>query len=156
MPKTVRTLPWSSVVYGPQSASFGDRGRPEVGVVEDRPLVAGRDERRRQVGLPDPLGEPGAARAVAEQSLQLVGHPDELADPVALRQGREDRLVPAAADDLDLAAPDEAGQPVEELGPLGPQPGQQGTGVVEREADRTGGARAPRASAGRPGRRSRR
>ena len=46
---------------------LGDRGGPEVGVVEDRPLVAGRDERRRQVGLPDPLGEPGAARAAAEQ-----------------------------------------------------------------------------------------
>ena len=104
MPKTVRTLPWSSVVYGPQSAFLGDRRGPEVGVVEDRPAVAGRDERRRQVRLPDPLGEPGAARPAAEHALELVGHPDELADPVALGQRGEDRLVPAAADDLDLAA----------------------------------------------------
>ena len=76
---------------------LGDGRRPEVGVVEDRPVVAGGDERRRQVRLPDALGEPRSARPRAEQRLELVGHPDELADPVALGQGGENRLVPAAA-----------------------------------------------------------
>ena len=113
-----------------------DRGGAEVSVVQDRPLVAGRDERRRQVGLPDPLGEPGTARPAAEHALELVRHPDELADPVALRQRGEDRLVPAAADDLDLAAIDEGRQALEKLRPLGPHPGQQRAGVVEGEMDR--------------------
>ena len=108
MPKTVRTLPWSSVVYEPQRVVLGDRRGPEMGVVEDRPVVARGDQRRRQVGLPDALGEPRATRSPAERRLELVRHPDQLADPIALRQRGEDRLVPAPADDLDLAALDEA------------------------------------------------
>ena len=87
----------------------------------------------RQIRLPDPLGEPRAARPSAEQPLQLVGHPDELADPVALGQGGEDRLIPAAADDLDLAAPDEPPEALDELGPFGGDPVEEGTGVVESE-----------------------
>ncbi len=82
---------------------LGDGRGPEVGVVEDGPVVAGRDERGRKVRLPDALREPRATRAATERRLELVGHPDQLPDPVALGQGGEDRFVPAAADDLDLA-----------------------------------------------------
>jgi hypothetical protein len=114
---------------------LGDRRRPEVGVVEDGPVVAGRDEGRRQVRLPDAFGEPGAARPAAERGLELVGHPHELADPIAFREGREDRLVPAAADDLDLAALGEQREAGDELRALGAQPGQERAGVVEGEAD---------------------
>jgi hypothetical protein len=119
----------------PPQVVLGDGRRPEMGVVEDGPVVAGRDEGRRQVGLPDALGEPGAARPAAEGRLDLVGHPAELADTVALGQGGEDRLVPAAADDLDLAALGKGGEAADELGPLGAEPGKEGAGVVEGDAD---------------------
>ena len=89
---------------GAPQVLLGDRRGAEVGVVEDRPVVAGRDERGRQVRLPDALGQPGAARPPPEQRLELVAHPAQLADPVALRQRGEDRLVVAAAEDLDLVA----------------------------------------------------
>jgi hypothetical protein len=114
---------------------LGDRRRPEVGVVEDRPAVAAVDERRRQVRLPDSLRKPRAAGPDAELMLQLVGHPDELGDPITLGQGGEDRLVPAAADDLHLLPRHERGEPIEERRPLRPEPGEQRAGVVEGEAD---------------------
>jgi hypothetical protein len=114
---------------------LGDRRCPEVGVIEDRPVVAGGRERRRQVRLPDAFRQPRPARPPAEQRLELVGHPDELADPVTLRQGREDGLVPAAPDDLDLAPLHEAGKAVDERRPLRPDPGEERPAVVEAEAD---------------------
>ena len=85
-----------------------ERGRPEVGVVEDRPAVAGVDDRGRQVRLPDPLGQPGAGRPTPADPLDLVGHPAQLVDPVPLRERGQDRLEVAAAQELDLVAPDEA------------------------------------------------
>ena len=46
-----------------------DRRRAEVGVVEDRPVVAGGDQRGRQVRFPDALGQPGPGRPPSEQTL---------------------------------------------------------------------------------------
>ena len=60
---------------------------------------------------------------------------DSCADAVALGERGEDRLVQAAAQQLDLAARHERPQPGEELRALGGKPLEQGTGVVEREAD---------------------
>ena len=90
--------PWSSVVYGAPEGLLGDGGGTEMRVVEDRPRVAGRGERRRQVRLPDPLREPGAASAGARTCASSSSAIRcELADPVALRQRGEHRLVEAAA-----------------------------------------------------------
>ena len=56
--------------------------------------------------------------------------------PVALGQRREDRLVVAAAQELHLAARDEAAQPVEQVGALGARATRSsGPGVVERDPD---------------------
>ena len=80
MPKTRQEL---ALVLGRVRAPqvlLRDRRGPEVGVVEDRPVVAGRDQRGRQVRLPDALGEPGPARPPPERRLELVGHPAQLAD----------------------------------------------------------------------------
>jgi hypothetical protein len=63
------------------------------------------------------------------------GTPAARPDPVALGQGREDRLVPAAADDLDLAAPDEPAEALDELRTFGGDPVEEGTGVVEGKLD---------------------
>ena len=120
---------------GAPQVVLGDRRRPEVGVVEDGPVVAGRDERLRQVRFPDPLGEPRAAWPAPERRLELVGHPDQLADPIAVRQRGEDRLVPAAAEDLDLVALREGGEAGDEIGPLRAQPVEQGAGVMEGDPD---------------------
>ena len=114
---------------------LGDRRGPEVGVVEDRPAVAGRHERRRHVRLPDALGQPRSLRSTTEGALQLVGHAPQLADPVALGQGGEDRLVVAAPEDLHLAPVGERAQPGQELRALGREPLQQRAGVVQRQAN---------------------
>ncbi len=116
---------------GAPHLGLGDRGRTEVGVVEDRPFVAGGDEGRRDVGLPDALGQPGAAWSRPECRHELVGHPDQLADAVALRQRSEDGLVPTPAEDLDLPLRDERGEPRDERWLLGPQPRQEWTRVVQ-------------------------
>ena len=117
----------------PPVAIFGDRRRSEVVVVDDRPAVAGGDERRRHVRLPDPLGEPGTARPAAGDALHRVGHLLELADPVALGERREHRLVVAAAEQLHLAAVDEAAESLQEVRPLGAHPVEERPGVVEGE-----------------------
>ena len=127
-----------SLVLGrirPPQVLLADRGRAEVRVVEDRPVVTAGDERGRQVRLPDPLGQPGALGSAAEEGLELVAHPGQLADPVALGQGGEDRLVVASAQDLDLLARDERTQPHDEVGALGAQPFEQRTRVVQGQPD---------------------
>ena len=133
VPNTPRSRPWSSVVYGPHRSVFRDGRRAEVRVVEDGPAIAAGDEGRRQVRLPDALGEPGAGRPSAEEALEFVAHASKLPDPVALGQRGEDRFVVAAAQDLDLLAGDEGMQSFDEVGPLGGEPGQQRAGVVERQ-----------------------
>ena len=141
---------------GAPQVLLGDRGRAEVLVVEDRPAVAGRGERRRQVGLPDALGEPGAASAAAERSPRSRR-------PCA-SAGRRGRARGATR------GPARTGRRP------GPRPGPsrrgraaaRGTPAARPRATRAagrcsgarggrrGGARAPRASAGRPARRPRR
>jgi hypothetical protein len=106
-----------------------------VGIVEDGPTVAGGHERRRQVGLPHAFCEPGATRPPAEDGLELISHTHELAHPIALRQRGEDRLVPAATDDLHLTPIDERSQALNEARPLGTKPGEEGARVVEGEVD---------------------
>ena len=101
---------------GAPHASSSHTGRAEVGVVEDRPAVAGVGEGGRQVRLPDALGQPGAGRPPPEGPLDAIGHAPQLGDPIALRQGREDRLVKAAAEELHLVALDQRPQPAEEVG----------------------------------------
>ena len=141
---------------GAPQVLLGDRRRAEVLVVEDRPAVAGRGERRRQVGLPDALGEPGAGRTAPGDALDHAGHPRQLVDAVALGERREDRLVQAAAQDLDLVLVDEGAQPLEER-PAARPPATRAAGRCSgARGGRRGGARAPRASAGRPARRPRR
>jgi len=120
---------------GAPVALLGDRGGPEVVVVDDRPAVAGGRQGGRQVRLPDPLGQPGTARPTPADPLDLGGHPLELADPVALGQRGEDRLVVAAAEELHLAPRHEGAKPLQELGALRAQPVEEGTGVVQGDPD---------------------
>jgi hypothetical protein len=89
---------------GPPEVLLGDRRGTEVGVVEDRPFVAGRSQGRREVGLPDSFGKPRPTRPPAELALELVAHPPQLTDTVPLRKRGQHRLEVAATEDLDLLA----------------------------------------------------
>ena len=109
----------------------GDGRRPEMGVIDDRPRIARIDERGRQRRLPDALRQPCARGTAACHPLQFVGHANQLGTPVAIRQRREDRLVPAAADELDLAPRDEPEHRIDECGALGLEPLQQRAAVME-------------------------
>ncbi len=114
----------------------GDGGCAQVDIVDDRPLEPAVDEAGGQVGLPDTLGQPRAARPGTEPSLELIAHPRELADPVGLRERRQHRLVHAAAEDLDLPPIDEPAHVVKEVGVLQVEPLQEGSRVVEAASDR--------------------
>ncbi len=120
---------------GAPQGLLGDRGGPEVLVVEDRPAVSGPGQRGRQVWLPHALGQPCPARPAAGQRLQAVRHPGQLVEAVALGQGGQDRLVQAAAEELDLPARHQRAQAFEELRPLGRQPLEQRARVVQRQPD---------------------
>ena len=104
-------------------------------VVQDGPLVAGFRKVVRQRRLPDPLGQPRPFRPSPEQLLHLVAHPDQLAAAVAVGERDQDRLVVAAAQDLDLATVHETADLGYRLGSVGCQPGQQRPGVVHAETD---------------------
>ena len=119
----------------PPQALLGDRRGAEVCVVEDRPLIAGRDQRGRQVRLPDAFGEPCSGRTSPERRLELASHPAQLADAIAFGERRKDRLVVAPAEDLHLSAIDEPPKLGDEARSLGAQPVEQRTRVVERQAD---------------------
>ena len=121
-------------VRAPQ-VRLGDGGGAEVLVVEDGPAVARLRQRRRQVRLPDAFREPGTLGPAAREAVDRGCHAGQLVDPVLLRQGGEDRLVQAAAQELDLVARDEHPQAGQELGALRGQPLEQRAGVVQREAD---------------------
>ena len=113
-----------------------DGGRPEVGIVDDRRGIAGRHQGRRQVGFPDPLGEPGGPGPLPDQRLDRLGHARQLLDPVPLGERGEDRFEVPTADDLHLSARGERPQQVERLGPLRLEPFEERAGVVQGKADR--------------------
>ncbi|MNS13223.1 hypothetical protein D3C72_448110 [compost metagenome] len=108
-----------------------ETGGLEVGVVQDGVFHAGLGQGLGEVGLPDAAGQPGAHGLGADVVLNLAGVLANLTDLVGVRNGREDRLVVAAGDELDLAALDHGLQARDELGVVLGQPGQQVAGVVE-------------------------
>ncbi len=121
---------------GAPQAGFRDRGRPEVGIVEDRPAVARPGQGAWQVGLPDPLRQPCPTGPDSGDPLELIGHPLELANPVPFGQRGEDRLVVTAAEQLDPARADQRPDPLDELRLVPAQPVEERPRVVQGEADR--------------------
>ena len=114
---------------------LGEPHGMEMGVVHDRVPDARFAERTGQVRFPDAFGEPEALRGDAEFRGDRVGQLLDLAALVGIGEDREDRLVVAAGQHLDLPAGDERANPLEEVGPVGFQPVEQRSGVVERQAD---------------------
>ena len=157
MPKTRQEL---ALVLGRVRAPevlLGDRRGAEVGVVEDRPVVAGGGQRGRQVRLPDALGEPGAARPAAERRLELVAPSGAAGRSGRARAGRRG---PARSSRRRGSRPGRARRArrrrAMKSGRSAPQPLEQRAACSGATGGRRGGARGPRASAGRPGRRPRR
>src|SRR4029079_16755301 len=83
----------------------------------------------------DALREPRPDGPSAEVQLQLIRHPPQLRDAITLGKRRQDRFVPAAAHDLDLASRHEAAEAVEELGTFCADPGEERPAVMEGQVD---------------------
>ena len=141
------TRPTGSPPGSTRRGSAGRRGSSTGSRRRRAPSAGPAPRRARRARRPGPA---------ARDPLELVGHPRQLGDAVALRERREDRLVQAAAQELDLAALDERAQPLEEVRALGARSTRAAAPCSGATGGRPGGARAPRASAGRRGRRPRR
>ncbi len=108
----------------------------EVGVVEERVADAGLREDPRQIGIPDALGQPHALRPCPEVPLAEHGHHLELTDRVMIGEHREDGLVEAAAQDLDLSPLDQRAEALEVRGPVLLDPLEQRTREVQADLHR--------------------
>ncbi len=106
-------------------------GAQEVLVVEHGVRNAGLSEERWKVWLPHALGQPGAKRPLTEDRVDPVGERPDLAHAIPARHADEDRLVVTAGKELDLAAPDQVGEVADDVGPVGLEPVQEGSGEVE-------------------------
>jgi hypothetical protein len=67
--------------------------------------------------------------------LDVVGHADELILLAFGRDGDEDRLIEAAADQFDLGALDESAEEVEVFGMMALDPLEERAGIVQADAD---------------------
>ena len=82
-------------------------------VVQQGPLGACERKRPSQLGLPDSLSHPQPRRTNSKQSLQLITHESNLLHAVSLGEQLENRLIEAAADQLDLPAVDQCSHSIE-------------------------------------------
>ena len=103
----------------------------EMVVVEDGVFNAGGGDVADEVLLPDALGHPHAANARGEQVLQVLREGADLADAIAARDHGQDRLIEAAAHDLDLPAGDELAQTLDIIRPPVHQPFHQRAARVQ-------------------------
>ena len=108
----------------------------EVAVVHQHELDAGVGERPRQVGFPHALGEPHPARAHAEVTLQELGEVLDLTDLVVVGEHRQDRLVKAPGQQLDLAARRERAEQIERPRRTVAEEFQERARAVHRQANR--------------------
>ena len=107
----------------------------EMVVVENGVRDAGLREERRQMRLPDALGEPRAERTLAEDGVHAIAERADLPDAVASRDADEDGLVVAPREELDLPAADEVREVADDIGSVRLEPIQQGAGEVEARFD---------------------
>ena len=82
---------------------FGlESGGEEMVVVDERVFDAARGERGRKLRLPDALGEPGAARTLAEMFFDVIGEAFQLLKAIVRRNRDKDGLVKTAAEHFHL------------------------------------------------------
>ena len=113
-----------------------ESGAEEMIVVDERVVDAGGSERRRDLGLPDALGEPRAARTNAKMLFDVSGKAGNLFASVFVGDRDQDGFVEAAADDFDLAGTHEGAENVEIFRMRAFDPLEKRTGIMEAGADR--------------------
>ena len=106
-----------------------------MGVVKGGVFDPGTGHDPCHLRLPHPLREPHAARGAAKTGLAVVAHARDLRHGVALWNGAQQRLVVAAAHDLDLARRVHAGKPVKKLRTVFLEPVKERTGEMQHGAD---------------------
>jgi len=88
-------------------------------------------EKRRQMRLPDALGEPRPERALSEDRVYSIGKRTNLSHPVAPRHADQDGLVIAPGEKLDLTPSDEVGEVTDDVRSVGLKPVEEGAGEVK-------------------------
>src|SRR5207253_9979052 len=112
---------WKALILGYEGR--GDVLRPqtrreEVLVVEHCGCDSRFSEKRRQMRLPDALGEPRPERALSEDRVYSIGKRTNLSHPVAPRDSHQDRLVITPGEKLDLSPSDEVREVADDVRPV--------------------------------------
>jgi hypothetical protein len=84
-------------------------------VVEDGVRDTRLGQERRQMRLPDALGQPRPERALSEDRVDPIGKRPNLADPVAPWHSDQNGLVVPAGEKLDLASADEVSEVADDV-----------------------------------------
>jgi hypothetical protein len=116
-------------------------GQSKVRVVDQDELHAGLPQHAREVGLPDPLGEPHAPGGHPEARLDELGERLDLPDLVPVRQQRENRLVEAAGQELHLPVGGESSEQIEGGSRALLEGGQQAPRAVDGQGQAGAGLR---------------
>ena len=106
-----------------------------MAVIHQRVAHARIGQIGRQLGLPDPLGEPEPAGFHPEAALDRLVHPADLLHPVRPGQRGEHRLVEAGQEHLDLPVGGETGQAIEIGGLVPLQPLEQRPREVQHDGE---------------------
>src|SRR2546429_6624092 len=127
-----------TAVFGDVSAKefFGlEPGGEKVHVVHERVGDFGLGKNAGKLRLPDPLGEPSACWTRPKMLLEIAGQARDLLQLVLGRDGDENGLVEAAADEFNLATLDQVSKAVKIFGAMLLYPGEQRTGIMKTEAN---------------------
>src|SRR5437879_6652487 len=112
---------WKALVLGYKGLAELLRLEPrleEVLVVEHCVCDSRLSEKRRQMRLPDALGEPRPERALSEDRVYSIGKRTNLSHPVAPRDSHQDRLVITPGEKLDLSPSDEVREVAADVRPV--------------------------------------
>jgi hypothetical protein len=125
-------------VFGEVSAKqfFGlEPGGEKVHVVHERVGYFGLGKNAGKLRLPDPLGKPSACWTRPKMLLEIAGEARDLLKLVFGRDGDENGLVEAAADEFNLATLDQFSKAFKIFGAMLRYPGEQRTGIMKTEAN---------------------
>src|SRR5947208_15534324 len=123
--------------FGDVSAKefFGlEPGGEKVHVVHERVGDFGLGKNAGKLRLPDPLGEPSACWTRPKMLLEIAGQARDLLQLVLGRDGDENGLVEAAADEFNLATLDQISKADKIFGAMLRYPGEQRSAIMKTEA----------------------
>jgi len=107
----------------------------EMRVIDNHVPGSRLGQRLGQVRLPDAFRQPQPGRFRAEQAADGLGQLPDLAYLVRVRQRRQDRLIVAASQNLNLAALYQRPDALQKAGVVLRQPFQQAAGKMQPDVD---------------------